>query len=363
MGDESQGKGLAQLREQLDAIDAELITLLHRRAALALEVRAAKKRDELQVYSPEREREILERVADRAAEGAFPARQMQQIFLDILSATRSLVGDLQVAFVGPKCSIADFAARAKFGEHVQYNAAHTTAEVFSRVERGEASCGVIPIYSSSTGLADRSLNLLIESEVQVIAEVEVSEQLGLFSKAETLANVKTIYGLPSVFEQTQSWLAAHCGHALRTLSDSLDNVVARVDADPTAALITLHALTEQTEIPLLASGLEESLRGYARCLVLGTKAPSPTGRDKTTVVCAVTERAGALRDILQPFAAQGVTLLRIESRPTRNRAGEFVFFIDLAGHQQDPACATAISQLNDLCSWVRIAGSYPLVCS
>lgn len=354
---------LSELRLQLDTLDEELIRLLHRRADLALQVRDAKKRDALRVYAPEREREILERVAKRAAEGSFPSRQLEQIFLDILSATRSLVGELQVVYLGPRYSVADFAARAKFGEHVLYSAAHNESEVFARVERGDAGCGVLPISSSVSGLADRSFNLLIESNVEIIAEVEISEQVALFSRTSALGEIAVVYGLPTSFDQTRAWLAAHCPQAKRQVVDDVAELESRTLHEPGTALLALHELTKHSDLPLVASGLEEGTRGYARCVILGEKAPKSTGRDKTTIICAVSERAGALRDILRPFAELGVTLLRIESRPMRNRAGEFVFLIDLAGHREDESCAKAIEQLSELCSWVRIAGSYPLVCA
>lgn len=358
----SKDNKLPELRIKLDVLDDELIALLHSRAALALEVRDTKKRDALSVYAPEREQGILEKVANLATQGPFPAKQLERIFLDILSATRSLVGDMQVSFLGPRFSVADFAARAKFGEHVQYITAFSLAEVFSRVERAESACGVVPISSSSNGLAARTFGLLIDSDVEIIAEVEVSEQLALFSAAETLKEVEKVYASPESFEHARAWLAAHCAHAEREITDDLAAVHEQLNDSPASAIIALNELAEVSNVPLLASGLEPDGRGHARCVVIGQKSPQPSGRDKTSIICAVSERAGALREILLPFSDEDVTLLRIESRPMRNRSGEFVFLIDIAGHREDESCKRAIERLRALSSWMKVAGSYPLVC-
>jgi chorismate mutase len=280
-------KDLKKLREELDSIDQQIVELLNQRAARALEVREAKKHENLQVYAPERELQILERVTSLAT--TFPAGPMQRVFTNILSATRSLVGELKVAYLAPDHSISHAAALKQFGEHAEYLLAANIEEVFLKIEEGEASCGVVPARLSSAGLVTKTFDRLLRSNIKIVAEVEL--------------------------------VAKTSGHV---------------------------------------GG--ESEVSESRCLVVGDIQAKRTGRDKTSLVCSLADKAGALREILEPFSKNGVTLLKIESRPVKDRNSEFLFYLDLAGHTEDLNVSTAISELSKMCQLVKNIGSYPFVC-
>ena len=263
---------LQKLREKLDEIDSELVKLLSERAGVALQVREAKRENNHRVYAPEREREILDRVAELAGDGPFPQAPLKRIFLNILSATRALVGDMKVCCAGEKYSICHSAGLQQFGEHASYQTAASDDEVFDVLERGGANFGVVAAETLSTGMAFSLFRRLMKSDLEIVSEILLSES-------------------------------------------------------------------------------------SARCLVLGDKGQQATGNDKTSMACAVDERSGALRDLLLPFADNGITLLKIESR--RIQPYGVVFFIDFAGHKSDAESQAAIKGVTPLCSYAKVLGSYP----
>lgn len=271
---------LEDLRKSIDEIDDNIVCLLNKRAELVLAVKAAKEKDKMDIYSPARERQILDRVSKLIESGHFPKQSVERIFSNIISATRSLIGELTVGFVGTDNSLSRQAASKQFGESVHFIPEKNVLDLVRKVESGESNFGVVATRVAGGGLVGPTYELLMDSKVFIIAEVELSGQSG-------------------------------------------DN--------------------------------------ETRYAILGTKIPSATGRDKTSIACAVQDKAGALRDLLQPFSDQGITLLRIESRPLTNRSWEYVFFIDISGHQTSPEVGLALKELEKVCSFVRVLGSYPLV--
>ncbi len=350
---------LSELRKELDTIDEKMVTLLNRRAEIALQVREAKRKDRLQVYAPEREREILERVASRA--GAFPVGQLQRIFTNILSATRSLVGDLRVSYLSPECSLTHAAALRQFGEHAEYVPAFTVDEVFGRVERGDASCGVVVARTSTEGFVAKSFDLLVSSNLRIIAEVEVLEHSALFSRTKVLAEISRVIGDARHLEQSSIWLQSYLPNAERVVVSDPVSVFSQSQSS-SVAVVALEAFADRLGIAPIARGIAGDIGAEARCLVIGDLQPKQTGRDKTSIVCSVNDRPGALREMLEPFSKHGVTLLKIESRPVRERSSEFLFFVDVSGHIEDQGVADAIAELTPLCAFLKVLGSYPLVC-
>lgn len=283
-------KQLLELRESLDSIDDQIVKLLHQRADVALEVKRTKEKERLDIYSPARERQILNRIFNLVPNGHFPRTSLEKIFLSILSASRSLMGELCVSYVGPENSLGQVAALKQFGENLKFSPEASIEEVFAKVETGDSQYGIVPARTTSgntTTTTTKTYDLLSTSSLIIIAEVEVKEKL--------------------------------------------------------------------------SHGLESELHNDVRFFVLGQKISPQTGNDKTSLLCAVSEKAGALRDLLQPFSEYKITLLKIESRPIRTRGEEYGFYIDAFGHQQEPALQAALFKLNSLCSYVKVFGSYPLV--
>ncbi|MCB0324795.1 MAG: chorismate mutase [Bdellovibrionales bacterium] len=355
-------RDLEQLRQQIDALDDEIVAKLERRAELVLEVKKAKQKDNIDVYSPARERQILDRIAKLAAGGPFPAQPLERIFINIISATRSLIGELAVSYVGPQGSLGGEAAIKQFGEAIDHVPAGSLEEVFAKVERGDAQYGVVPARTSATGLVTKTFDLLMQSNLVIIAEIEVKERLCLYTRGSGLGEVQRIFSDVHSFARAEEWLKSNVPAAERVVESSLSGALRKLDKHPESALLWLESLSGRHDLHPVASGIEGDLGAETRFVVLGSKSPSSTGKDKTSLLCSVPERAGALREILQPFSVRGVTLLRIESRSMRNRAWEYVFFIDVAGHEEDPKIGDAIRDLRNLSSYLKVLGSYPMVC-
>jgi chorismate mutase/prephenate dehydratase len=353
---------LDELRADIDRIDEELVAKLTRRAELVLEVKKAKQLENVDVYSPARERQILDRVLALSANGPFPAGPLERIFVNIISATRSLIGDLHISYLGPEGSLAFEASEQQFGEAVYHAASSSIKGVFAHVERGEANYGVVPARTSSTGLVTETFDVLMQSNLKIIAELEVKERLSLFSHSGGLGDIDRIYSDAHSFIRSSAWLRANLPGVEEVLVESLADALKKFRAHPKAALIGLERLSAREDVHVAASGIESEVGADTRFIVLGSKTPPTSGHDKTSLLCSVEERAGALRELLQPFSMRGITMLKIESRPMRGRAWEYVFFIDVLGHQDEPKIADAIKELTNLSSYLKVLGSYPLVC-
>lgn len=348
-------KSLSNLRQSIDNIDDQIVALLESRAQLVLEVKETKKEQNLNIYSPAREQEIFARIRKAAEGGAFPLSSLERIFTSILSATRSLIGELRIGFVGPEHSLARLAAVEQFGNVVSLCPLASAEEVVRQVESGELSYGVLLAESSSHGLEAATIRSLLESQAPVIAEIELDVRLALLGDGEGLSSVTEVCGESALFAQAVQWLSVNLPAASYIVSEGLSQARQRLSAH--TALLAPEALAESLGLRVYASGIEQML---TRFLVIGREAPASTGNDKTSLLCRVDERSGALRDILQCFAQRGLTLTKIESKPLKKRTGQFVFFLDVKGHQQNAPLDQAIQELSQFCSEVKIVGSYPV---
>lgn len=353
---------LDELREQIDEIDSKLVVLLNRRAELALQVKETKQKDKMSVYSPARERQILDRVKSMSEQGVFPQAPLERIFGNIISATRSLVGDISVAYVGPEYSLEHDAAVKQFGEEVQFSPEASAEDVFAKVERGDVHYGIIPARTSSAGIVTKTFDLLMQSKLRIIAEIELKERLALLTRARGVSDIRRVYSSAYYLSRCDSWLKANLAQAELVLESNVTGAVRYLEEHTDTALVATEATGERCGLVALATGIESDPGMDARCIVIGEKVPAPTGNDKTSLLCSVRDRAGALRDILRPFAERGITLLKIESRPMRNRAWEYVFFIDVVGHQSETLLEEAIGELSGLSTYLNVLGSYPMVC-
>lgn len=352
---------LEQLRQQLDELDAQLVSLLNRRAELVLLVKEAKQRGNIAVYSPERERQILDRIASLTSNGPFPPAAMERIFINIISATRSLIGDLSVAYLGPEQGLTHEAAVKQFGGNVQYLPAENSEEIFTKVESGDVQYGVLPLRNSFGTLVFDSIDLLAQSKLVIIAEIEAVEQLGLYSSAESLSYVSRIFGTAGHFDICERWLLTNRPTAELVVKRSAAEALNMALSDSYAAAIAPQFLGDKAALNELAVGITRRPEFASRFVVIGRKVPMPSGNDKTTLLCAVKDKAGALRELLQPFAENGITLLKIDSRPMKNHAWECVFVIDCAGHQNDSQLQAAINDVGQRSSYLSVLGSYPLL--
>jgi len=353
-------KKLSELREEIDSIDTKIVELLKARAELVLGVRETKQATHTSIYSPAREQEIIQRVTELAKSGNFPQPSLEKIFRAIISATRSLVGDLVVAYVGPEDSMANQAAFAQFGEEVTYFPATTVNDVFRRVQNGEVSHGVVPVESASGGTNTATYDELIDAQVNIVAEIELVGRLLLVAEKGALSGAEKIYSDIASFTRCQNWLKSNLPKAELIVVDNSAIAAKLAHQTKNSAAVVGGRVQEESKLSVLANGIEDQSGSAARFFVLGGEVPPATGNDRTSLLVAVKEKPGALSEVLEPFSKSELTLTKIESRPMKNRAGEFAFFIDILGHKSDAKVISTVEKLTSLSTYLKILGSYPV---
>lgn len=349
---------LQQLRGDIDAVDAQLLELLSRRADLALQVGQNKSRTATQFFSPERERQIYERLQKENA-GPLPPEALRAIFREIISASRALEQPLQVAYLGPAGTFSHQAALRRFGTSSHLAPVDTIPDVFGEVERGRAHYGVVPVENSTEGVVPYTLDMFSQTTLKVCAEVFVKVEHHLATRAGSLKAVKRLYAHPQSFAQSRGWLRDHLGkiEVVDVTSNSKSAQMAAVDSE--GAAICTRIAAEIYNVPVIAQHIEDSPHNRTRFLVIGQNEPRPSGRDKTSIFFSVRHKAGALLRAMAAFDAHNINLTMIESRPTKQMPWEYVFFIDFQGHVQQPPVQHALDMLREQSLFVTVLGSYP----
>jgi len=348
-----------KLRGEIDGVDAELLALLQRRARLAQRIGTLK--GGAPAYRPERESAILRRVAAQAG-APLAAEAATRVFREIISACRGLEEDLRVAYLGPEGTFSEQALRKHFGGAVQAGPAATIDEVFRRCESGAAQFAVVPAENSTEGAIGRTLDLLVSTPLRICGEVELRVQQNLMARAADLRAVRRVYSHAQSLAQCNGWLNQNLPAAERVPVASNAEAARRAAEEPGAAAIAGEAAAARYGLELLARSIEDEPNNTTRFLVLGQLDPAPTGRDRTSLVMSAENKPGAVHALLSPLAQNGVSMTRIESRPSRamrSALWEYVFFIDLEGHQKDERVAAALAELRRKAPFLKVLGSYP----
>jgi chorismate mutase/prephenate dehydratase len=348
-----------KLRAGIDALDAELLALLQRRAQLAQRIGALK--SGAPAYRPEREAQILRRVAERPGD-PLPAEAVGRVFREIISVCRGLEQELRVAYLGPEGTFSEQAVRKHFGGAVEADAAASIDEVFRRCESGAAQFAVVPAENSTEGAIGRTLDLLLATPLRICGEVELRIQQNLMARGADLRALKRVYSHAQSLAQCNGWLNQHLPGAERVPVASNAEAARRAGEEAGAAAIAGEAAAARYGLELLARAIEDEPNNTTRFLVLGNLDAAPSGRDRTSLVMSAENKPGAVHALLGPLAQNGVSMTRIESRPSRalkSALWEYVFFVDLDGHQQDARVAAALEELRRRAPFLKVLGSYP----
>lgn len=349
---------LDPLREQIDRIDAHVLRLINRRARLAQRIGQAKHRNHAVPYVPGREQQIMTRLATLNS-GPLPDAAVQAIYREIISASRALEQLPRIAYFGPAASYTHMAAREQFGTQAEYVAVSTIPQVFAEVEHGQTDYGVVPIENSSEGAVGITLDMFVESPLQIIAERSLAICHCLLSRAARLERVQRVLAHPQAIGQCRRWLATHLAAATIEEASSNSRAAELATADTHTAAIAGRLAGEQYNLNVLAANIQDQAANFTRFAVLGHEQPSqPTGHDKTALFVSVQDTAGVLYKTLKPFADNAINMLRIESRPLKGKPWEYLFFIDVEGHVNDKPLARALKEIEPLCVQVKILGSY-----
>jgi chorismate mutase / prephenate dehydratase len=349
---------LPELRQAIDALDDELLRLLNERARLVKEVGKLKTEAKQPFYVPERERQILERIQAQNP-GPFPTEALRPVFSEIISACLSLEHPLRVAFLGPEATFTHMAARTRFGLSARYVPAAAVAGVFTEVEKGLADLGVVPIENSTDGVVNSTLDMLADSELCITAEIAMQVSQCLLTRSGTLDGIQKVYSHPQALGQCRHWLSANLPNVAQIEVASTALAARLTRDDPVAAAVASELAGHLYDLKIAKRKIEDEVRNVTRFLVIGREAPPATGRDKTSILFSLKDAAGVLYRVLQPLADAGLNLSRIESRPSRKRLWDYVFFIDVDGHASEPGVQGAIASLQEHCEFVKVLGSYP----
>lgn len=355
---------IEKIRRQIDALNDELAALVQRRAGLAQRIGALK--GGAGAYRPEREAEILRRVANTNAgpnSGPLGAEQMVAVFREIISACRALEEPLRVAYLGPAGTFSEMAVLEQFGHSVEAIACASIDEAFRAAETGGAQFAVVPVENSSEGAVGRSLDLLLTTRLTICGEVVLRVRQNLMRKSKgtksKLHGVKRVYSHQQSLGQCQKWLAQNLPGAERIAVASNAEAARLASKDKSACAIGPKLAAERYALDVIVANIEDESNNRTRFVVLGRLEPRPSGRDATSIVMSAPNRPGAVHALLEPFARHGVSMSRLESRPTRVGKWEYYFYVDLEGHRSDAPLAAALAELEKLAPFLKILGSYP----
>jgi len=349
---------LEKLRREIDEIDNEILKLLNKRANVVIEIAHIKRNEKTKYYSPEREREILERIIALNT-GPFPDDTLKVIYREILSASLSLEEPLKVACLGPLATFTHLAALRHFGSSALFVPVESIKEVFDAVESNKTGFGVVPIENSSEGVVSYTLDMFMDYDLKISAEVILEISQNLISKSGDKARVKKVYSNPYAAAQCRRWLESKLPKIPILETTSTAKAAELASQDAAAAAIASELAAKAYNLQFIEKNIEDSKHNVTRFLVISKEFPSKTGKDKTSIMFSIKDRPGVLYDILSPFKKAKINLTKIESRPSKRKAWEYIFFVDMEGHIDDKKVRKAIDNMKDSCLYLKILGSYP----
>jgi chorismate mutase/prephenate dehydratase len=357
------GPDLAKIRERIDEVDERIQSLINERARLAQKVGISKGKlaSAVDYYRPEREAEVLRKIRARNA-GPLRDEEMLRLFREIMSACLAQQEPLKVGFLGPEGTFTQTAVFKHFGHSVRALPFHTIDEIFHEVESGVADFGVVPIENSTEGSVNNTLDMFLTSPLKIAGEIELKIEQHLLGSETGLDKIERICAHEQSLAQCRGWLREYLPHAeLIGMSSNAAGARRARDEAGTAAIGPVVA-ADVYDLQVLVSNIEDRADNATRFLVIGRELLAPSGGDKTTILVSTSDTAGGagvLHQLLQPLAEHGVSMTRIESRPSRRRNWDYVFFIDLDGHAEESPAREALVELQQRSSLFRVLGAYP----
>lgn len=348
---------LDELRKQIDLIDEELVGLLNRRAEIVVEIGRLKSGSGTPIYAPDREKAVLEKIR-KANRGPLPDKTLAAIYRELMSGSFLLEKPLRIAYLGPPGSYSHLAAAGKFGSSVEYEPVTDIRGVFEEVTRERADFGLAPIENSVHGGVIDTLDALLETDVQICAEINRAIHHNLLAHCP-LEAIEKVYSKPEVFTQCQRWLN-ETNLYRKTIGVASSSKAAELARDePGAAAIGSSLAADLYGLKIVCANIEDNASNVTRFFVIGRQPARPTGDDKTSIVFTTRDEPGTLVNVLECFRTVGVNMSFIQSRPSKKRNWEYYFFVDVKGHQHDPAVQQAVEAARAHCVRMNVLGSYP----
>ncbi len=349
-------------RKKIDSIDENILRLLNERARASQNIGRIKLKEGQGIYAPHREKEVLDHLK-ALNQGPLSASAIEAIYREIMSSSISLEKPVRIAYLGPEFTFTHQAAQKKFGASVNYFSCSNISDVFAEVERGRSDYGVVPVENSTEGAVNYTLDMFVESNLKICAELYLAINHYLLSNAAHLKTINQIYSIPQALAQCRLWLESNIPSAKQMSASSTAEAARYVAEHPQfkneiACVASLLAAKEY-RLKVMAPSIEDSANNTTRFIVISRTESKPTGKDRTSLVFAIKDRVGALHDILLPFQKAKINLTKIESRPSKKKAWNYYFFVDLEGHAKEDRIQKALGSLEKNCTFFRVLGSYP----
>ena len=345
-------------RDAIDVLDREILARLNERAMHAKAIGTLKAGTGAAVYRPDREAQVLARLCEHNG-GPLSDVAVIGVFRQVMSACLALEQKLRIAYLGPAGTFSHAAVGKHFGQFIDALPCATIDEIFRAGESGQADYVVVPVENSTEGAVGRTLDLMYATELAICGEIKLRVQQNLLSNAPAVDRIVRIYSHAQSLAQCAQWLARHLPGAARIPVSSNAEAARLAAQEEGAAAIAGDIAASIYGVAVLAAHIEDEPNNTTRFWVLGRQAVPPSGCDETSLVMSAANRPGAMHALLEPFARHGVSMSRIESRPARTGLWEYLFFVDVVGHREDPRVAAALAELSDKAPFLKLLGSYP----
>ncbi len=355
-------QNLLQLRQRIDSVDQQLLVLLNQRAALANEVGALKRVDGSPIFRPEREAQVIHGL-QTANPGPLSGESISHIWREVMSACRALEAPQRVAYLGPAGTFTEQAAVQFFGSSIEHVPCPNFDAVFHAATSGAAEFGVVAVENSTEGVVTRSLDLLLNSPLHIVGEVSLLVRHHLLRSTASLDGIEVVLAHPQALAQCQDWLNTRLPNAERRAVSSNAEGARLAATNPAWAGIASERAAAEFGLHIAAHAIQDDAFNRTRfaviCLPQTLAAPQASGKDCISLIVSVPNKPGAVHDILVPLKVHGVSMTRFESRPARSGQWEYFFYIDLQGHPSQPHVAAALKDLQQLCAFYKVLGTYP----
>ncbi len=348
---------LKELRKKIDQIDINLVELLDNRAEIVKEIGEYKKAHDIPIYQPEREKEVRALVMSKSRK-EFPAPALLQIFTEIVSAARALEKTIVVAYLGPEGSFCEQAVRKHFGSSVVMVPIASFSDIFKEVENGKMDYGVVAIENSLDGSVKETLDSFIDSPLKVLGEEFLNVHQNLMANVNSLSEIKRIYSHPQSFGQCRTWLETNMPNVEKIEVSSNSKAASMVPWEKFSAAIGGKLAAEKYKLSVLAENIEDNPENYTRFWIIGSGNHDFHNPEKTSVLVSIKDSPGALLRLLEPFQESGINLSKIESRPSKRRPWDYLFFIDLDRGIEDTVVQSALEKVKEQSVFLKVLGSY-----
>ncbi len=352
---------IEDFRKEIDNIDRNILDLLHKRIEIAKQIYLLKKKDNMNIYQPEREKVVLTELL-KENKKVFPEKSLYHIFTEIFSASRKIQNEIKVGYLGPEATFTHFAAIKLFGSETKYIGMGTIYDIFTEVESGYIDFGVVPIENSNEGVVGYTLDMLIEFSHSIVNEIYLEISNNLISKEKNLSRIKTLYSHQQPLAQCRTFIRNNMP-GVKIIETSSTAEAAKIAAKKKkSAALASRLAADIYNLNVLAENVQDNINNYTRFLVIAKEPISLSKKSKnikTSIVCNIKDRPGALFSLIKPFNEYKINMTKIESRPTKKRAWEYMFFIDFLGKTTDENIKKALKMVEDNSTYFKILGSYP----